>query len=286
MSTKNTELKSPVYSSGTKIITFNEPLIMAIVNITPDSFYDGGKFGGADEVLRDVEEKINAGADIVDLGAASSRPGSTIISEAEEWQRLESTLRLIRQTFPKILISVDTWRAGIAEKSADAGVDILNDIGGGKLDAKMFATVARLNLPYVLMHIQGTPGTMQQNPFYHSVVSDVLAELRQSVSQLNALGFNKIILDPGFGFGKNLQHNYALLKHLQEFRDTGMPVLAGMSRKGMINQVLGTSPVTALNGTTVLNTLALLNGASILRVHDVMEALQVTQLLNLYKKTA
>jgi dihydropteroate synthase len=127
---------------------------------------------------------------------------------------------------------------------------------------------------------------MQQNPFYHSVVSDVLSELRQSVSQLNALGFNKIILDPGFGFGKNLQHNYALLKHLQEFRDTGLPVLAGMSRKGMINQVLGTSPVTALNGTTVLNTLAVLNGASVLRVHDVMEALQVTQLLNLYKKTA
>jgi len=285
MNTKNTELKSPVYSSGTKIITFNEPKIMAIVNMTPDSFYDGGKFAEPEEVLRDVEEKIKAGADMIDLGAASSRPGSAVISEEEEWQRLGSSLHLIRKTFPKILISVDTWRAAIAEKSADAGADMINDIGGGKLDPAMFATISRLNLPYVLMHIQGTPETMQQNPQYTAVVTDVLAELRQSVAQLKALGFQKIILDPGFGFGKTLQHNYELLKNLSEFCTMGLPVLAGLSRKGLINQVLGTSPVTALNGTTVLNTLALLNGASILRVHDVTEARQVIKLLNIYKKT-
>lgn len=258
---------------------------MAIVNITPDSFYDGGKFAAVDEILRDVEEKISAGADIIDLGAASSRPGSATVLAEEEWQRLEGPLKLIRKTFPETLLSVDTWRASIAEKSASEGADIINDIGGGKLDPEMFTVVARLNLPYILMHIQGTPATMQQNPAYKSVVQDVFSELRQSVELLQAEGFNKIILDPGFGFGKNLQHNFELLKHLSVFNDLGLPLLAGISRKGMINQVLGTSPVTALNGTTVLNTLALLNGANILRVHDVTEARQVIQLINFYKKT-
>lgn len=259
---------------------------MAIVNITPDSFYDGGKFAAPDEVLRDVEEKIKAGAAIIDLGAASSRPGSTSISEDEEWQRLGSTLQLIRQSFPEILISVDTWRAGIAEKSVAEGADLINDIGGGQLDAAMFATIARLNVPYVLMHIQGTPETMQLKPDYKAVVTEVAGSLQTSVNALQELDFHKIILDPGFGFGKTLTHNFQLLKHLDQLCASGFPVLTGVSRKGMINQVLGTSPVTALNGTTVLNTIALLNGASILRVHDVTEAVQVKQLINFYKNTA
>ena len=257
---------------------------MAIVNITPDSFYDGGKFGSLTDVLRDVEEKIKQGADIIDIGAASSRPNAKIISEAEEWERLKDSLVGIREHFPKILISVDTYRAPIAERSAQLGADIINDIGGGSLDTNMFTTVARLNLPYVLMHIQGTPQTMQQNPTYTHVVNDIKNEFANKIEILHNLDFKKIILDPGFGFGKSLENNYELLKGLEAFKELNLPLLAGVSRKGMINLVLGTNPVTALNGTTVINTIALLNGASLLRVHDVNEAKQAIELVEFYKR--
>ncbi|MBA3680019.1 MAG: dihydropteroate synthase [Bacteroidetes bacterium] len=269
------------YTCNGKTLTFIKPLIMAIVNITPDSFYDGGKYSNENDVLRDIEEKISQGADIIDIGAASSRPNAKDIGEKEEWERLEQYLPQIRKKFPTVFISVDTFYASIAKKSALEGADIINDISGGNLDAAMFETIANLDLPYVLMHIQGTPQTMQQNPFYTDVVKEVKEDFFKKVEKLNSLNFKKIILDPGFGFGKTTEHNYTLLKDLREF--TGLPVLAGMSRKGMINKVIGTNPVTSLNGTTVLNTIALLNGASMLRVHDVTEAKQAIELVEFYK---
>jgi len=284
MSTKISEINPIEYSCNGKIITFNKPLIMGIVNITPDSFYDGGKYGSVKDILYDVEEKISLGADIIDIGAASSRPNSKEIPEQEEWERLKEALVELRKKFPKIIISVDTYRAAVAKKSAEHGADMINDIGGGTLDGKMFETIARLNLPYILMHIQGTPQTMQDAPAYTNVVKDIKQIFESKLAILEKLNFKKILLDPGFGFGKTLENNYELLKGLGEFTSFGFPILAGVSRKGMINKVIGTNPVTALNGTTVLNTIALLNGASILRVHDVTEAKQAIELTEFYKK--
>lgn len=284
--TMSTKIKELEYSCNGKILTFNKPLLMAIVNLTPDSFYDGGKYSEAEDVLRDVEEKISQGADIIDLGAASSRPNAMELSEEEEWNRLKNVLPLLRKTFPGVFISVDTYRAKVAKKSADEGADIINDISGGNLDKDMFDVVAQLNLPYVLMHIQGNPKTMQQNPIYENVVKEVSEELQTKIQTLKSVGFEKLILDPGFGFGKTTEHNYQLLKHLDEFTNKGFPVLAGLSRKSMINKVIHTNPVTSLNGTTVLNTMALLNGAKILRVHDVMEAKQAIDLVQFYKNVS
>ena len=269
------------YTCNGKTLTFIKPLIMAIVNITPDSFYDGGKYSTINDVLHDVEEKIEHGADIIDIGAASSRPNAKHIGEAEEWERLAQYLPQIRKKFPETFLSVDTFYACIAKKSAAEGADIINDISGGNLDPLMFETIAKLDLPYILMHMQGTPQTMQKDPTYVNVVKEVKEELFKKAEKLKALNFNKIILDPGFGFGKTTEHNYTLLKNLQKF--SGFPLLAGMSRKGMINKVIGTNPVTSLNGTTVLNTIALLNNASILRVHDVTEAKQAIELVQFYK---
>ena len=282
MKTKNSEIKSIDYSCNSKSLTFNKPLLMAIVNITPDSFYDGGKYSNVNDVLRDIEEKINQGADIIDIGAASSRPDAKVISETEEWNRLNEYLPEIRKNFQDIFISIDTFNSSVAKKSADLGADIINDISGGNFDGKMFETIAELNLPYILMHIQGTPQTMQKNPFYNNVVNDIKNELSEKITRLKNLNFEKIILDVGFGFGKTTEHNYLLLKHLNEFNS--YPILAGLSRKSMINKVIGTNPVTSLNGTTVLNTIALLNGASILRVHDVSEAKQAIELVNFYNQ--
>ena len=283
MNTKINEKKTIEYSCNGKIIKFNKPLIMSIVNITPDSFYDGGKYDSESDVLKDVEDKINSGANIIDIGASSTRPNSDEITEKEEWQRLKGVLISVRANFPDILLSVDTYRASVAKKSADHGIDIINDISGGNLDSLMFKTVADLNIPYILMHIQGSPKTMQNNPKYLNVVDEVKKDFESKITQLINLGFNKIILDPGFGFGKSLENNYQLLKSLNVFSSFNYPLLAGVSRKSMINHVIGTNPVTALNGTTVLNTIALQNGASILRVHDAFEAKQAIELVEFYK---
>lgn len=283
MSSKNNEILAAGYTYKGKSLTFIKPLIMAIVNVTPDSFYDGGRYGNVNDILRDVEEKINSGAHIIDIGAASSRPGAAEISEEEEWKRLEEPLQAIAKKFPEIVISVDTYRGSIALKSAENGAFMINDISGGNLDNTMFKTIAKLQIPYVLMHIQGTPQNMQKNPVYSNVTAEISALLGQKIDQLKQLGFEKIILDPGFGFGKSVEHNFQLLKHLEEFRNMGLPVLAGLSRKSMINNVIGTNPVTSLNGTTVLNTIALLNGCNILRVHDVKEAKQAIELVDFYK---
>lgn len=283
MNTKINEKKTIEYSCNGKIIKFNKPLIMSIVNITPDSFYDGGKYDSESDVLKDVEDKINSGANIIDIGASSTRPNSDEITEKEEWQRLKGVLISVRANFPDILLSVDTYRASVAKKSAEHGIDIINDISGGNLDSLMFKTVAGLNIPYILMHIQGKPKTMQNNPKYLNVVEEVKKDFESKINQLINLGFNKIILDPGFGFGKSLENNYQLLKSLNIFSSFNYPILAGVSRKSMINRVIGTNPVTALNGTTVLNTIALQNGASILRVHDAFEAKQAIELVEFYK---
>jgi dihydropteroate synthase len=285
MSTKSSENKTIAYTCKGKTLTFIKPLIMGIVNLTPDSFYDGNKYSDTNDVLRDAEEKIKQGASIIDIGASSSRPGATAISEEEEWKRLENVLKEMRKNFPTIFISIDTYRSNIAVKSAAAGADIINDISGGKMDDKMFDTVAKLDLPYILMHLNGDPGTMQKDPTYGDVVYEVQNELQNSCEKLNSKGFHKIILDPGFGFGKTTEHNYALLKNLEKLTSLGFPVLSGISRKSMVNKVIGTNPVTALNGTTILNTIALLNGCNILRVHDITEAKQAIELVEFYKKS-
>ena len=294
MEFKNNENITIDYTYNGKIITFTKPLIMAIVNLTPDSFYDGGKFDTINDVLKDVEEKLNQGADMVDIGAASSRPNAIQISEEEEWQRLQKNVVAIRKQFPNTFISIDTYRSAIAKKCADLGADIINDISGGNFDAKMFETIASIGIPYILMHMQGTPQIMQNSPNYVNVVSEIKSEFEQKINSFGQLNFRKIILDVGFGFGKTNEHNYQLLKHLNTFKTLNLqlstlkleslniPILAGLSRKSIINKVIGTNPVTALNGTTVLNTIALLNGANILRVHDVAEAKQAIELVNFY----
>jgi dihydropteroate synthase len=285
MKLKSSENTRLTYRAGDKLITFNKPLVMGIINLTPDSFYDGGRYSGIRAVIQDAEEKIRLGADILDLGAASSRPGAKEISTNEEWQRLEEALIELRKRFPDAIISVDTCHSEIARKAKLLGADIINDISGGQADDKMFETVAELQLPYVLMHMQGNPQNMQEHPSYKDVVQEILAFFKKAIKKLNELGFNQVILDPGFGFGKNLEHNYKLLKHFSDFNELGYPLLAGLSRKSMINKVIGTNPVTSLNGTTVLNTIALLNGASVLRVHDVQEARQAVELTTYYQNS-
>jgi dihydropteroate synthase len=284
MNNKNSEIKRIEYTCNGKTLTFNKPLVMAIVNLTPDSFYDGSKYGNTNDVLRDVEEKIKQGASIIDIGAASTRPGASIIDADEEWKRAGEALKQIRKAFPDIFISVDTYNASVAEKSANEGADIINDVSGGNMDEEMPAMAAKLNLPYILMHMQGTPATMQKDPQYNDVVKDIDGFFLKKIKAFSELGFEKLILDPGFGFGKNAEQNFALLKNMDVFTKHGFPLLAGVSRKSMINRVIGTNPVTALNGTTVVNTIALLNGCNILRVHDVIEAKQAIELVEFYKK--
>lgn len=270
------------YLTNGKQLSFDKAQVMAVINLTPDSFYDGGKFSSVADVLRDAEMKMEEGATILDLGAASSRPGAVEISAAEEIDRLKEPLRELRARFPHVFISVDTFRAEVADFAINSGADIINDISGGNLDAAMLPLIAKSQVVYVLMHMQGTPQTMQHNPHYTDVVAEVGDFFREKTEVCERLGIHKLILDPGFGFGKALEHNYLLLKHLNAITDFGYPVLSGISRKAMVNKVLHTSPVTALSGTTVLNTLALNNGAKIIRVHDVREARQAVDLLEFY----
>lgn len=260
------------------------PVVMGILNVTPDSFFDGGRYHLPDQAVARAEKMVNEGAAILDVGALSTRPFSETIDEHEEWSRLEKILPLLRKNFPEIIISVDTFRSKVAEKAVEAGADIINDISGGQFDEDMFPLVARLNIPYIMMHIQGTPQTMQQNPQYDDVVAEVDGFLAGQINRLSALGVTEnIILDPGFGFGKRVEHNFALLHGIKKIKSHGFPVLAGLSRKSMVNRVLGIKPADALNGTTALNMLALTNGADILRVHDVKEAVEVIKLFQAYR---
>lgn len=265
-------------------LDLNTPKVMGILNLTPDSFYDGGKLNSDKDLLSKVETMITEGADIIDIGAVSTRPGAIDISEEEEKKRLLQAIKKIRDAFPETFISVDTYRSEVASRAINKGAKIINDISGGTFDKKMFETIADLKVPYILMHINGRPKNMQDNPAYENVTIDVIQFFEKQLKTLNELKVNNnIILDPGFGFGKNLEHNYELLKNLEQIKAIGYPILAGVSRKSMINKVLGTLPIDALNGTTVTNTIALLNGANILRVHDAKAAKEAIKIYNYYK---
>jgi dihydropteroate synthase len=255
------------------------PLIMGILNITADSFYDGGRYLSEKEYLIQAEKMIEGGADIIDVGAQSTRPGAVELSEAEEGGKLIEALKIIRKTFPEIMLSADTYRSHIAQQAAEAGADIINDIAGGTMDENMFKVIAQLNIPYVLMHIQGTPQNMQTNPQYKNVTVEVKHFFEHQVNTLNKMGANKIIIDPGFGFGKTLEHNYTLLQQLEQFQEIDKPLLVGISRKSMIWKLLNSTPEKALNGTSVINTIALMKGAKILRVHDVKEAKECVDII-------
>ncbi|MCF6357457.1 MAG: dihydropteroate synthase [Draconibacterium sp.] len=271
---------------GGEIIDFTVPVVMGILNATPDSFYDGGKIEDVKVLLSTVEKMIKDGAQILDIGAVSTRPGAEFISTKIELSRLLPAVQAIRNSFPKIPISIDTFRSWVAVRVIDEiGPIIVNDISGGSLDSKMFETIGKMRVPYILSHIQGTPKDMQENPQYNDLIKDISTYFGEKVKRLTKFGVLDIIIDPGFGFGKTINHNYELLNRLDSFKVFQLPVLAGISRKSMIWKALENTPEEALNGTTVANTLALMGGADILRVHDVKEAVEAVNIFSEIKAT-
>ena len=263
-----------------RLMDLSRPQVMGIINVTPDSFYAGSRTQTEMALARRVEQVVAEGASILDIGGYSSRPGAADVSPEEEMARLRRGLEVIRRVHPEAVVSVDTFRASVARQCVEEyGVALINDISGGEMDAEMFPTVAALGVPYILMHMQGTPQTMQQAPHYDHLLRDVFLYFARKVQQLRDLGAKDIILDPGFGFGKTMEDNYALLAHLDEFGIFGLPLLVGVSRKSMITRLLGITPDDALNGTTVINTLCLTKGARILRVHDVRQAVEAVRLV-------
>lgn len=256
------------------------PRVMGILNITPDSFYNGSRFNADSEILKAAETMITDGADLLDIGGYSSRPGAEEISIEEEKKRVLKAINIIRKMFPSVIISVDTFRADVAREAiTGCGADIINDISGFGMDDRMFSTIADLNVPYILMHMQGTPGTMQQNPVYKDVVADILKWMGERIVRLQSAGVKDIIIDPGFGFGKSIDQNFEMLNRLEDFLIPDLPLMVGLSRKSMIWKTLEISPDGALTGSTVLNTVALGKGANILRVHDVKETVQTIRLI-------
>lgn len=284
MSPQGTNFKSnfKLRANG-RTLSLKRPVLMGILNVTPDSFFDGGTLNTHAELLERAERHLAEGAAILDLGAVSTRPGARQVSEDEEFRRLIPALRLLRSTFPEIFISVDTWRALVAAEAAEQGADIINDISGGTFDPQMLATVAKTKLPCVLMHIRGTPATMQKAPRYKNVVTEVHTWLKKQSAAAKKAGIRQLIIDPGFGFGKTVQHNFSLLSNLEKLSSLGYPLLVGLSRKSMVNKPLGIKAAEALNGTTALHTIALLNGANILRVHDVKQAAEAVKLVETFK---
>lgn len=267
-----------------RLLAFDRPLIMGIINTTPDSFYEGSRHAETDDVLRTAEQMINAGATILDIGGQSTRPGSRWLGAEEELSRVLPSIDAISRRFPETVISIDTFHAPVARRAVEAGALIVNDISAGSMDAALIKTVAELQVPYVLMHMQGTPRDMQQAPQYVNVVTEVFDFLVRKTAELREAGVRDILLDPGFGFGKTISHNFQLLRKLEVFASIGMPLLAGLSRKSTIYKTLGTTAEEAVNGTTVLNTIALQKGATILRVHDVKEARECVLLLERYNQ--
>jgi len=263
-----------------KLIDLSRPKIMGILNVTPDSFYDGGQYTSEKDILLKVEKMLKDGATFIDVGAYSSRPNAKDVSVEQELYRSLKAINSITKKFPETLISVDTFRSKVAQEAVAAGACMINDISGGSLDNNMFQTVASLQVPYILMHMQGTPQDMQNNPYYEDIIFEIRTYFSEKIKQLRQLGLNDIILDVGFGFGKTIEHNYELLKNLDLFNIFDMPLLAGLSRKSMLYKVLDTDAKKALNATSVANTIALQNGASILRVHDVKEAYETIQIVN------
>lgn len=263
-----------------KLYELSSPKVMGILNITPDSFYAGSRKQTEEDIKARCKQIIEEGGDIIDVGAYSSRPDAEHISAEEEKKRLRTGLEILRNEYPEAIISVDTFRAEVAEMCVkEYKVNIINDISAGEMDPQMFRTIADLQIPYIMMHMKGTPQNMQQNPHYENLMKEIFMYFAQRIYQLHEMGVNDLIIDPGFGFGKTLAHNYELMNHLEEFSLFNLPILIGISRKSMIYKLLGSTPSEALNGTTALNTIALLKGANILRVHDVKEAVETVKIV-------
>lgn len=261
-----------------KLLNLDSPIVMGILNVTPDSFYDGGNYLDSEQILQRARSIISQGGTFIDIGGYSSKPGAEHISEEEELARVIPAIELIIKEIPEALISIDTFRSKVAIEAVKAGACMVNDISAGELDATMFTTLRELQVPYCIMHMQGTPQTMQQNPVYENVVTEVYFYLAKKIERLTQLGVNDVIIDLGFGFGKTIQQNYKLLHELSYFSSLNKPILCGVSRKSMIYKTLNISPEESLNGTTTLNSFSLMNGANILRVHDVTEAIQTIKL--------
>jgi dihydropteroate synthase len=279
MMAKDTFLNRKVtLNSKGKLIDLTSPAVMAIVNITPDSFYGNSRINNVDEALKATEKFIKEGAKFIDIGAYSSRPGAANVSEDEELQRLAPIVEAIAKEFPETFISIDTFRAKVAKESIYAGAHLINDISAGNLDELMFETVAKLQVPYIMMHMKGNPQNMQQDPTYENITLEILNYFTEKIAALKKLGVKDMIIDPGFGFAKTISHNYEVLQKLQSFSNFELPILVGFSRKSMITKVLNIKSADALNGTSILNTAALLKGATILRVHDVKEAMECIKL--------
>jgi dihydropteroate synthase len=262
-----------------RLLVVDKPLVMGIINATPDSFYEGSRFMGADGILQQAEKMLKAGASILDIGGQSTRPNSETVSAEEEMTRVTGAIESLHFNFPEAIISIDTYYARVATAAVQAGASMVNDVSGGSIDAAMLPAVAALKVPYVLTHMRGTPATMQQHIHYDNITREVLDYFIQKISECRAVGITDLIIDPGFGFAKTQQHNFTLLKNLNAFRMLDLPLLVGISRKTTIYKTLGITAAEALNGTTVLNTVALMNGANILRVHDVKEAKEAVTLV-------
>jgi len=268
------------------LIDLSVPKVMGIINVTPDSFYKESRFVTEKEIIKTASQMIEDGVDIIDIGGYSSRPGSVNITSDEERSRVINAVKIVNREYPDLVISIDTFRSEIAMEAVhECGAGIINDISGGEADKNMFQVAGKVQVPYIMMHMQGVPGTMQENPVYDDVVADILRWFGERIFRLQSMGVNDIIIDPGFGFGKTSVHNFELLKRLRDFSIAGLPVLVGFSRKSMIWKTLGITPEEALNGTSVLNTVALMNGADILRVHDVKEAVQAVKLVEKLKNS-
>lgn len=267
-----------------RLLELREPQIMGILNVTPDSFFSESRTPDEEHIAQRVKQMMNNGADMIDIGGYSSRPGANDVSTEEEMNRLRRGLRIIRKLYPDVPVSVDTFRADVARMCIEEeGADIINDISGGMMDRQMFRTVAQLHVPYIMMHMQGTPDSMQLAPHYDNLRQEVMLYFAERIDRLCQMGVKDIIVDPGFGFGKTMEHNYELMAHLEDFHVFGLPLLVGISRKSMIYKLLGGTPQTSLNGTTVLNTIALTKGAHILRVHDVKEAVEAKRIVGMCK---
>jgi len=268
------------------LLDLSTPKIMGILNITPDSFYDGGVFNSDKKILNQVEKMISEGADMIDIGGYSSRPGANEVNIDDEIDRVIPAIELIKNKFGDTIISIDTFRSKVAKKAINAGASIINDISSGDLDSEMFNCVAKLKVPYIMMHMKGTPNNMQKNPEYENVIVEIVKNLSNKLFLAKKAGIIDVIIDPGFGFGKTATHNYSILKNLSFFKELGCPILVGISRKSMIYKLLDKNPENALNGTTCLNTISIINGAKILRVHDVKEAKEVITLTNFLNKNS
>lgn len=263
-----------------KLVNLHKPHVMGVLNLTPDSFYDGGAYNSENAILTQVALMLNEGATFIDIGGSSSRQGSQMPSEKEEWSRIGKVITLIKQHFPEVLISIDTVYSSIAKRAVDSGVCMINDISAGLMDSRMIETVAVLKVPYLMMHMKGRPESMQNNPVYDNLLKEIIDFFSKQIALCRKAAITDILIDPGFGFGKTLEHNFELLAKFDLLKIFGLPIVAGVSRKGMIWKTLDITPAEALNGTTALNMVALINGAKILRVHDVKEAMQCIKLFN------